>query len=82
MLVRSLHRFSSRAHLRLCLNLLIILQYLLRLPKSYSARMSNTRHDRATGEIQYTTPDRHFEERVLLIKHLVEQENIMVSAWL
>ena len=74
-LVHSLAGFCSREHLRLCLNLLIILQYLLRLPKGYYSRLTPTRYNKLGGLV-HTPPDPAFEKRTLILQHLVEEENL------
>ena len=75
-LVRSLAVFTTRDQLRLCLNLLIILQYLLRLPKTYYARLTNTKYNKITGAIQFTIPDYAFEQRLKILQTLTEEENL------
>lgn len=77
-LVRCVSTFTHREHLRLVLNLLIILQYLLRLPKAYYARLSNTRHNRVTGALQFTQPDTQFEKRMQILQHITNEENLEV----
>ena len=76
-IVQTMAKCTTKSQLRICLNLLVALQILIRLPKAFYARLSNTMTNKHGG-VQFTAPDKAFESRILVLQHLHTREGLEV----
>lgn len=71
-LVTAMAHYTKPDELRLCLNILVVLQYIIKLPWPYYNKLSNT----IKGSNSFTAVDKAFEKRIKVLHYLHDKDGL------